>query len=112
MGADITFYKGQDDNFYFRDSYNHTNLAWVIGLSYWQVHKRGKKKYIDFFNKLAKITDEQIRDRVKCLFTEKRNEIANGEKEKDWIRMFKKKRDMIRKHLNLINKCDRVSWFV
>lgn len=51
MGADITF----SDGSYFRDSYNDSNLAWVVGLSYWQ----GKQKNL-FIKKLAAITDMQI----------------------------------------------------
>ena len=112
MGADITFYKGQDESYYFRDAYNLTNLAQVIGKSYWKISKKGKNDYIKFFNELAKISDKQIKTKVKFYFTKKRKEIAKDGGEEEWIKMFKEKRDDIKAHLDLINNADRVSWSV
>jgi len=106
MGADITFYKGKK-KFYFRDSYNPLNLAWVIGLSYWQV-KRRKNNYIDFFKQLSEITDSQIEARVDFLFNPKKVE---GSK-KGWVKMFKEARQEIRDNLKIIIYADKVEWSV
>jgi hypothetical protein len=108
MGADITFYKGEE-KYYFRDSYNKTNLAWVIDLSYWKT--KGKKNQIKFFEKLADISDQQIESYVEKLHSDpKKNNIEpdlNG-----WVRMFKEARDEIKSNLELIRNCDKISWSV
>ena len=78
MGADIWIYTKKEPNFdgidskivekepngsyYYRDSYNVTNLAWVIDLSYWESFE---KSPIKFLKKLTKITDEQIEKAVR-----------------------------------------------
>ena len=83
MGADITFENGE----YFRDSYNDSNLAWVIGLSYWQ-----DDGHNDFMKQMANITDNQIIERVRKLY-EKRIDNDSGE----WlVQMLKQKRDFLK----------------
>ena len=110
MGADITFYKGKK-SFYFRDTYNNTNLAWVIGLSYWCC-KNNKKFKIEFFEQLAKITDEQIKERVDDLHGNKTKEYHIVPDKKSWTKMFSNKRAEIHKNLKLIRSADRISWNV
>ena len=83
MGADITFENGE----YFRDSYNDSSLAWVIGLSYWQ-----DDGHNDFMKQMANITDNQIIERVRKLY-EKRIDNDSGE----WlVQMLKQKRDFLK----------------
>ncbi len=78
MGADIWIYTKKEPNFdgidskivekepngsyYYRDSYNVTNLAWVIDLSYLKSFEKSPTK---FLKKLTKITDEQIEKAVR-----------------------------------------------
>lgn len=96
MGADIYFRNGE----YFRDSYNLSNLAWVIGESYWNNARKTKADQNKFMEKLANITDEQIEKYVK---TKVRKEIKSGiadESESDWEKMFKEKRNQLKKLLN------------
>lgn len=111
MGADITFYKG-DNNFYFRDSYNETNLGWVIGLSYWSPDKRTKESRKAFFAKLIEITDKQIEERVKKLYADPNSNIDKTEASASWETMFKEARESLRKHKDLIENADRISWSV
>lgn len=115
MGADVTFYKG-DESFYFRDSYNSTNLAWVIGLSYWKDGGKESSKSLirrkEFFRRLGRITDEQIKIRVNNLYSDLSCNINRKENPKEWIKMFKDKRADIRKHIKLINNAERVEWSV
>jgi hypothetical protein len=110
MGADITFYKGEKD-FYFRDSYNSGNLAWKVGLSYWNYYKKSKKAKIEFFIKLSKITDEQIKKFVEEMHRnpEEKNIVPDV---KGWTKEFKKARDEIKKNLNIIKNADRITWSV
>jgi len=111
MGADIYVEdKKGEELFYFRDAYNLTNLAWVVGMSYW---KDGKKNHKTFMKKLSEITDEQIKSRVNFLFTKKKDEIAKGETKRGWIGMFKKKRNNIKKNLAIIqDKRNKIIWSV
>lgn len=110
MGADLSFYK-DDIEFYFRDSYNETNLAWIADLSYWSGPQK-KKGQIKFMKKLADITDEKIKDHVHKLFAGKKNNIAKGETEEDWIKMFKEKRDDVKKNLSIIETADKIVWSI
>lgn len=107
MGADITIYKGGEE-FYFRDSYNSTNLAWIIGLSYWQTKGNRKQECREFFRQLMNISDGEIVKHVKKLMKKESVEGTPNE----WVEMFKEKREDIRKHWALIETCDRVSWSV
>ena len=109
MGANIKFIKGKKE-FYFRDSYNLTNLAWVIGLSYWET-KKPKENYKLFFNKLAKITDSQITNRVKLIFETEKG-IQKNETQEGWIAVLKEKRDLIKANLEIINKATKIEWSV
>jgi len=82
------------------ESYNKTNLAWVRDLSYWQGGKT-KKQRIAFFEQLAEISDEEIETYVEKLH--KSPEKHNIAPDKDgWLRMFREKRDEVKKHLSLI----------
>ena len=52
--------------FYYRDSFNKTNLASVIDLCYWTEFQGGSfVSRWSFLGKLAKITDKQIEDYAK-----------------------------------------------
>jgi mRNA-degrading endonuclease RelE of RelBE toxin-antitoxin system len=110
MGADITW-KGKDGKeFYFRDSYNASNLAWIIGLSYWKspATLRGRK---DFFKQMARITDKQIVEYVKKLHENPEQSHIKPDVA-GWKRMFKGKRDEIVVNLKLIVGAKSVVWSV
>lgn len=109
MGADITFDDGKRE-FYFRDSYNLSNLAWILGLSYWEDGGDTVKEHIAFFEKLSLIKDKQIKDYVHMLFTTKKDEI--GGTEKGWIKIFQEKRNDIQAHMSIIHKAVHVEWSV
>ena len=117
MGADVTWIDTERNNtYYFRDSYNDSNLAHVIGLSYWTNGDVYELNIVpvddtveleirkDMFRKMAKITDSQIRQfaRNKC----------TGERLKELIAFFKSKRDDIKKHMKMIEAADDVLWSV
>ena len=60
MGADITLsVNGRLE--YYRDAYNHGNLAWVSGLSYWKT--KGNKAI--FMKKLSQTTNQKIESYIK-----------------------------------------------
>jgi len=78
--------KGKAYIYYWRDSYNRTNLAWVINLSYWKQFESDPK---EFLKKLSKITDKEIETYVKSLNLDF--------KDREWlIKLLKKKRDYIK----------------
>jgi hypothetical protein len=59
LGEDLK--KVKKNTYYFRDSFNRSNLASVIGLPYSEFQTaRNQSKKIAFIRKLAEITDEQI----------------------------------------------------
>jgi hypothetical protein len=102
MGADITFYDGEhNETFYFRDAYNDGNLAWCAKLSYWATLKYSKNKRIAFFLQLAAITDEDIK-----------NYIKTRPEKKGYVKIFKKKRNDIKKHIEAIKNAASISWSV
>jgi len=74
------------EEYYFRDSYNLTNLAWVIKLSYWNDFV---KNPVEFLKRLANISDEQIEK-----YVESKN-LSNDEKN-ELIEILKSKRDYIK----------------
>jgi len=86
MGADITFEDGTE----FRDSYNLTNLAWIVGESYWECPgtKSARER---FMQKLSKITDAQIR-----IYVKRKLKDMDGTEEK-WGALFKEKRDVLKR---------------
>ncbi len=103
MGADIYIFTEYDPEFpesakefvekhenyyYFRDSYNWSNLAWIKDLSYWRDFVEDP---LEFLQELASITDEEIEKYVNKTFKDE------SDKEKEsWIRYFKGKRDYIK----------------
>ena len=98
MGADIDFCFKDGTSAQFRDSYNNSNLAWVIGESYWGTAGTGHKSRLvrlsvwkKFFRKLAAITDQQIEDRLDKLVAEGRLERPS-----EWREYFKKQRDFLK----------------
>lgn len=83
-------FEGQDYDtkspvYYYRDSYNHTNLAWVKGLSYWILFHDDPE---EFLRQIANTTDEEIEKYVdhKILMgafkEDERDEIINYLKQK------------------------------
>lgn len=94
MGADVKLHT-KEKEIYFRDAYNATNLAWVIGESYWAVEDKANKR-LAFMKKLSEITDEQIDVRVKYLHENTETEHITPGKE-GWTKMFKAKRDELKK---------------
>lgn len=54
--------RSKNNLYYFRDSYNRTNLASVLGLSYRKEYQKSGNliSKISFFRKMANITDRQI----------------------------------------------------
>lgn len=108
MGADITFYCGNRE-FYFRDSYNPTNLAWVINMSYWKC-PNSLKAHKRFFEKLATITDYEIAKYVRKLHEDKESNIVPNVA--GWTKGFTLKREKIRENLRFIKEADRVEWSV
>ena len=109
MGADITFSRGKE-SFYFRDAYNSTNLAWIVGLSYWQDGKT-KKQRIEFFEKLAELSDEQLKAKVDEFHRDPKACNIEPDRER-WLKMFKEKRNDVRKHLPFIRRATRIVWSV
>ena len=92
-GADIYFKNGD----YYRDSYNNTNLAWIIGEHYWNCKNRAR-----LMKKLANITDKQIRDYIatkirKAFILE--DVKFTPKKRKEWEAMFMGKRNQLRRLL-------------
>lgn len=111
MGADVSFSDGKR-TFSFRDSYNNTNLACSICLSYWRYHKKPNAEKIKFFERMAEITNDQLETWVNRIFEEKRDEIREGETEKQWLKMFIGKRNSIRENLDIIRNAKRIVWCV
>jgi hypothetical protein len=98
MGADIEFNCGEC----FRDSYNDTNLAWVIGESYWGCSRKSADQN-KMMAKLANITDEQIKKYVDIKTRKSfgdNNWEFTAKKQKEYENMFKGKRDFLKKLLD------------
>jgi len=94
MGADITFENGD----YYRDSYNDSNLAWIVGESYWSCRNRNK-----MMEKLACIPDKLIAMYVGSKI--KQSYLCEGKKftAKDraqWMKCFTDKRNQLKKLLD------------
>lgn len=113
MGADITFYDKKGKSYYFRDSYNMSNLAWVVDLSYWgigdiithdDIEMDGKKK--EMFVEISKITDKQIENHVKNL-----KECPDKDKVA-LIKLLKDKRDDLIAHIDIIKNAVSIGWSV
>lgn len=95
MGADIEIETRDGRVVYFRDSYNKSNLAWIAGLSYWGY--RGS--YTAFLKKCSRITDAQIGAYTQELFNsqDKFPDFVPEDTSADWVRMFKKKRNVLKR---------------
>ena len=94
MGADIEFENGET----YRDSYNNSNLAWVIAESYWNCQKE-KQDRNEFMKKLALITDVQINRYVYDTLSKRAELEMPPNKSFDfdgWIKMFQEKRDFLK----------------
>lgn len=112
MGADITF-RSDGESFYFRDAYNPTNLAWVIGLSYWQTDGSIEEQK-RFFVKLSKISDAQIKKYVDKLYSDPKykDQINRTQPKSEWVTSFKSSRDDIKRNLEIIRNATDVEWSV
>ena len=111
MGADITWlvvmeqaklneYEGEEmmeGTWYFRDSYNDSNLAWIKKLSYWGSDIKTLPEKKEFFEKMANITNMEIRQRTRDL---------------QLRTILMQKRDDIKRHLKFIKSARDVSWSV
>lgn len=97
MGADVTLHTKDGKHVYFRDAYNPTNLAWIVKLSYWQADDDIDKHKLEFMRKLSEITDAQIVEGVESIFANKKDEISPKDSKEAWIKMFKQKRNTLRK---------------
>jgi len=97
MGANIYIYvSGAGEPFFFRDSYNPCNLAWVIGKSYWSDFPDDPsdlKGRIGFLEALAEITDEQIENYLRSKSQEWR--LSESER-KELTRILGNKRDYLK----------------
>jgi hypothetical protein len=127
MGADITFEDEKGETlYYFRDSYNDTNLAHVIGFSYWSgspkiILKDNKiARYKEFIIELSKITDKQIEEYYKKNFDDKKviawmnikEQAIKIKTKRKLIKCLKDKRDDIKKNIDNITKATNVCWSV
>jgi hypothetical protein len=117
MGADITWIgaeqAGDDEEFYFRDSYNGSNLAWVRGLSYWNAPEtlEGRKA---LFESMALTTDEDIDAHIE---KQMKKDEGNGQKhDKEslaaWKKLLREKRDHLVANMPFIRKAIDVQWSV
>jgi hypothetical protein len=108
MGADIYFKNGD----YYRDSYNLSNLAWVIDFSYFD-HGGTKKAQNAMMKKLALITDDQIKEHIKTRlrteYAKPRSKDAEPFNEKEWFMMFVQKRNQLKALLDK-NELKVKSW--
>lgn len=97
MGADITFENGD----YYRDSYNDSNLAWIVGESYWACKNKAQRN--EMMKKLAHIPDKLI---IKYVDSKIKNSFKlSGEKftakeRKQWLKCFIDKRNQLKKLLD------------
>jgi len=98
MGADLWIEK---TGRYFRDSYNPTNIWWVIGMSYWaEIEELDKKRWLDdgilkpkgvkyIYGKLQerRLTDELIRKHIE----KNKDMLEDPENYEEWSKYFRKK---------------------
>jgi len=99
MGANLWIEK---TGRYFRDSYNPTNIWWVIGMSYWaELEELDKKRWLDndgilkpegvkyIYGKLQEreLTDELIREHIE----KHENRLEDPGNYEEWSRYFKRR---------------------
>ena len=80
----VKFYDKMNKIGYFRDSYNNSNLLWMLNLDYWSWFKSFLDKNNRLSPKKAKILVKELKER-KIVFDNKKELLK-----KDWVDYFEK----------------------
>ena len=99
---------------YYRDSYNATNLMWLVGFSYWSppdefkflkgngnLSRKGVKAFIEFINNKEEEFNDMLNPKILKLYLESKHAKVDDDENTpiEWSKFFTAKRERLLKFL-------------